>query len=69
MMHELLIQGDGDMVEIVPADETAIIVVADVPFWESDKVRCLSGKVWEEDEFMDVAGFLFQTGQADDEEA
>lgn len=32
-------------------------------------MRCLSGRGWDEGEFMDAASFLFQTGQADDEEA
>lgn len=51
------------------ADGTTVIAAADVPFQESHKVRCLSGRGWDEGEFMDAASFLFQTGQADDEEA
>lgn len=67
-MHQLLIEWDGEMVEIVPADETTSIAAADVPLWESDDVRCLSDKAWEEEEFIDAAKLLFQPIHAADEE-
>lgn len=57
-MHQLLIQWDGDLVEIMPVHETTSIVADDVPLWESNEVRCLSSKVWEDDELM-LRSFCF----------
>jgi len=52
-MHQHLIQWDGDDVEIVPADKTIDVAVADLPLWESARSECLSGRVWEA-EFLKV---------------
>ena len=52
----MIIQWDGDLVKIMPADGSVSIATADCPVWEADGVDCLSGKAWE-GEFLDVTDF------------
>ena len=46
-MHQCLIQWHGDDVELVHADESVSIAIADPIFWELGDFECLSGKTWE----------------------
>ena len=46
-MHQCLIQWHGDDVEVVRADESVSIAIADPVFWELGDFECLSGKTWE----------------------
>jgi hypothetical protein len=62
-MHQCLIQRQGDDVEIVSADTTASIALADTPSPEFEGVDCLSGKVWE-GEFLQISDFGLQPTQA-----
>ena len=47
-MHQCLIQWHGDDVELVHADESVSIAIADPIFWELGDFKCFSGKIWEE---------------------
>ena len=46
-MHQCLIQWHEDDVEVVCADESMSIAIADPVFWELGDSECLSGKTWE----------------------
>jgi hypothetical protein len=52
-MHQSLIQWDGDQVEIVQADKSVNVAIADLSIWELKGIECISGKAWEGD-FLDV---------------
>lgn len=41
-MHQSLIQWQGDEVEIVQANRSVNITIADLSIWEMDEVDCLS---------------------------
>ena len=43
-MHQCLIQWHGDDVELVRADESVSIAIADPVFWELGDFECFSGK-------------------------
>ena len=43
-MHRCLIQWDGDEVEVVPADESFGVSLADAQLWVPDGAECLSGR-------------------------
>ena len=58
-MHQMIIQWDGELVEIMPADESVSIVAADFRAWEVDGVDCLSGKTWE-GEFLDITDYTIK---------
>jgi hypothetical protein len=49
MMHQCLIQWQGDDIEVVSADTTVSVSTANTPAWEIEGAECLSGKVWEGD--------------------
>ena len=46
-MHQCLIQWHGDDVEVVCADESVCIAIADPAFWELGDFECFFGKLWE----------------------
>ena len=46
-MHQCLIQWHGDDVELVRADESVSIAIANPVFWELGDFECFSGKLWE----------------------
>ena len=46
-MHQCLIQWHGDDVELVQADESVSIAIADRVFWELGDFECFSSKSWE----------------------
>ena len=46
-MHQCLIQWHGDDVELVHADESVSIAIANPVFWELGDFECFSGKSWE----------------------
>ena len=46
-MHQCLIQWHGDDVELVRADESGSVAIADLVFWELGDFECFSGKIWE----------------------
>ena len=46
-MHQCLIQWHEDDVELVHADESVNIAIADPVFWELEGFECFSGKLWE----------------------
>jgi hypothetical protein len=46
-MHQCLIQWHGDDIEVVCANESVSIVIADLVFWELGDFECFSGKLWE----------------------
>ena len=46
-MHQCLIQWHGDDVELVRADESISIAIADLVFWELGDFECFSAKTWE----------------------
>ena len=43
-MHQCLIQWDGDEVEMVPADNSREVSLADTDMWDADGQQPLSGK-------------------------
>ena len=47
-MHHCLIQWHGDDVELVHADDSVSIAIADPMYWELEDFECFSGKRWEE---------------------
>ena len=52
-MHQSLIQWDGDQIEIVQADKSVNVAIADLSIWELKGIECISGTAWE-GEFLDV---------------
>ena len=46
-MHQCLIQWLGDDVELVRADESMSIAIADPVYWELEDFECFSSKLWE----------------------
>ena len=46
-MHQCLIQWHGDDVELVHADDSVSIAIADLMYWELEDFECFSGKLWE----------------------
>ena len=46
-MHQCLIQWHGDDVELVHADDSMSIAIADQMYWELEDFECFSGKRWE----------------------
>ena len=46
-MHQCLIQWHGDDVELVHADESVSIAIADPVYWELEEFECFSSKLWE----------------------
>ena len=50
-MHQCLIQWHGDDVELVHADESVSIAIADPVYWELEDFECFSSKLW-------VGGFI-----------
>jgi hypothetical protein len=54
-LHQFLIQWVGDDVEIVHADTSACVAMADSPIWTHDGVRCLSGLDLSECDFLSVS--------------
>ena len=46
-MHQCLIQWHGDDVELVRADESVSIAIANPVFWELEDFECFSSKLWE----------------------
>jgi hypothetical protein len=47
-MHQLLIQWDGDDIEIIKADDSVSVAASEPAYWEYDGVDCFSGKIWKE---------------------
>ena len=46
-MHQCLIQWHGDDVELVHADNSVSITIADPVYWELEDFECFSSKLWE----------------------
>ena len=46
-MHQCVIQWHGDDVEVVHANESMSIAIADLVFWELGDFKCLFDKSWE----------------------
>ena len=46
-MHQCLIQWHGDNVELVHADDSVSIAIADLMYWELEDFECFFGKQWE----------------------
>ena len=46
-MHQCLIQWHGDNVELVLADDSVSIAIANPMYWELEDFECFSGKRWE----------------------
>ena len=46
-MHQCLIQWHGDNVELVHADDSMSIAIADLMYWELEDFEYFSGKRWE----------------------
>ena len=46
-MHQCLIEWHGDDVELVRADESVSIAIANPVFWELEDFECFSSKLWE----------------------
>jgi hypothetical protein len=46
-MHQYLNQWLGDAFEVVNADSSLSVAIADPHVWGYDGVKCISGKVWE----------------------
>ena len=46
-MHQCLIQWHGDDVELVHADESINIAIANLVFWELGDFKCFSSKIRE----------------------
>ena len=46
-MHQYSIQWHGDDVELVCADESVSIAIADPIYWELEDFECFSSKLWE----------------------
>ena len=47
-MHQCLIQFHGDDVQLVCANESVSIAIADLVFWELGDFESFSDKLWEE---------------------
>jgi hypothetical protein len=62
-MHQCLIQWLEDIVEVVPADSSLSIAIANPQIWRYDGVECISGKVWEGD-FLKMSDFGLKPIQA-----
>ena len=46
-MHQCLIQWHGDDVELVHADESMSVAIADLVLWKLGDFECFSSKLWE----------------------
>lgn len=42
-MHQVLIQWDGDQIEVVQADGSANVAAAESSICEAEEIKCLSG--------------------------
>ena len=62
-MHQCLVQWIGDVVEIVSADSSSNIALADLPKGSYERTSCISGEIWETD-FLKVADYDIQPIQA-----
>ena len=47
-MHQYLVQWDGNEVEVVPADESSEVSVADMNAWDAEGQEPISGIVLED---------------------
>jgi hypothetical protein len=47
MMHQCLIQWQGDDIVVLSSNTIISIASPDAPSWEFEGVKCLSGKFWE----------------------
>jgi hypothetical protein len=54
-MHQCLIQWDEDEVEVVQANDSTNVVLADADFWNSEGQECLSGHPMEDCEYLQVS--------------
>jgi hypothetical protein len=54
-MHQCLIQWDEDEVEVVQADDSTSVALADADFWNSEGQECLSGHPLEDCEYLQVS--------------
>jgi hypothetical protein len=55
-MHQCLVQWIGEEVEIVSADSSSTVAIADLPKGSYERTRCISGEAWEKD-FLKVADY------------
>ncbi len=62
-MHQCLVQWVGDVVEIVSADSSSTIALAELPVGSYERTSCISGTHWETD-FLKIADFDIQPIQA-----
>ena len=46
-MHQCLIQWYRDDIELVHADDSVNIAIADPMYWELEDFECFSSKLWE----------------------
>ena len=59
-LHQMLIRWVGNEVEIVHADVSSCVAMADSPSWTHYDIKCLSGKDISESDFLSVSksGFI-----------
>lgn len=46
-MHQCLIQWHDDNIEVVQADTSVSVAIANLAYWELEDCECFSGKPWE----------------------
>ena len=46
-MHQCLIQGQGDNIEVVQADTSISVAIVDPAYWEFKDYECFSRRLWE----------------------
>ena len=68
-MHQCLIQWIDDSVEIVSADSSFSVALAEARIVSYDNMNCLFGQAWEKDFFRvaDYESTSMQTGNSSDE--
>ena len=70
-MHQCLIQWIGDVVEVVAADSSFSIALAEACEESYERVKCFSGQAWEA-EFLKIADYEISSssviGSTDDSE-
>ena len=45
IMHQYLIEWQGDNVEVVPADTSVSVATTDPAYWEFEDYECFSGRI------------------------
>ena len=47
-MHQCIIQWIGDAIEVVQADTSVSVALAEPSGWNFEGIECFSGKTWDE---------------------